>query len=51
MTDYRRIEAGACTWCGHKPHASACSRSIRTRDPMPHGDDVDKPCPCPRRNP
>lgn len=26
---YRRIEAGACTWCGHAPHDDACTSRIR----------------------
>lgn len=43
---YRRIEPGACTWCGHPPHDGACIRTIRTRIPMPHGEDADAPCPC-----
>lgn len=29
--DYRRIEPGACTWCGHDPHdGQPCTRTIRT---------------------
>lgn len=46
---YRRIEAGACTWCGHQPHAGACGNRIRTRAPMPHGPDVNRACPCRKR--
>ena len=29
-TKPRYIPPGACTWCGHNPHASACASTIRT---------------------
>jgi hypothetical protein len=51
VSDHRPILSGSCSWCGHEPHdGKGCTRSIRTRDPMPHGADVENaPCPC-RRN-
>jgi hypothetical protein len=42
----RYIGPGACSWCGHKPHASGCASTIRTRIPMPHGRDASTGCPC-----
>lgn len=50
--DKRPILPGSCTWCGHQPHAArTCPRTIRTRQPMPHGRDVENaPCPCPKDN-
>lgn len=45
----RYIPPGSCSWCGHKPHAHACTSKIRTRAPMPHGKEANVPCPCARR--
>lgn len=30
-TKPRYIPPGACSWCGHKPHDSACASTIRTK--------------------
>lgn len=37
----RYIPPGSCTWCGHKPHAEACSKTIRVTLKGDTG-----PCPC-----
>lgn len=37
----RYVPEGSCTWCGHKPHAAACTQKIRVGSKVP-----DQPCPC-----